>query len=96
MKLRRVVITGLGLFHRLGQPRRAAEIPARGENAARKIDAFNVEDLARKIASSIDDAAFGFQPETLCLRRRFQGSNVSFILAPLQLRRLRVQSLMVE
>ena len=64
MQLRRVVITGLGAISPLGATAESSwKSLLAGKNAARKIDAFNVEDLACKIASSIDDATFGFQPE---------------------------------
>ena len=64
MQLRRVVITGLGAISPLGATAESSwKALLAGKNAARKIDAFNVEDLACKIASSIDDATFGFQPE---------------------------------
>ena len=64
MQLRRVVITGLGAISPLGATAESSwKSLLAGKNAARKIDAFTVEDLACKIASSIDDATFGFQPE---------------------------------
>ena len=64
MQLRRVVITGSGVVSPLGVGLKASwEALIAGQSAAMKIDTFNVDDLACKIACPIDDKRLGFCPE---------------------------------
>ena len=64
MQLRRVVITGSGVVSPLGVGLKASwEALIAGQSAAMKIDTFNVDDLACKIACPIDDERLGFCPE---------------------------------
>ena len=64
MQLRRVVITGAGVVSPLGVGLKASwGALIAGQSAAMKIDTFNVDDLACKIACPIDDERLGFCPE---------------------------------
>ena len=64
MQLQRVVITGAGLVSPLGIGVDTSwDALIAGKSAARKIDSFEVDDLACKIACPVDDALLGFRPE---------------------------------